>query len=175
MNRKFACFSIASVAVLLAASAAMVFAQEMPKPRTNPGFEQLKSLAGDWEGLNAEGKPVHVEYQIASNGTALMERLHPMGDVEMVTMYSSDGDRLAVTHYCNTGNQPQMQTAPVTAATQQFSFDFVRATNLDSPAAGHMGKLVVTLQDHAHFTQQWSWVENSKVAHTEVFHFTRKS
>ncbi len=175
MNRKFACFSIASVAVLLAASAAMVFAQEMPKPRTNPGFEQLKSLAGEWEGLNAEGKPVHVEYQIASNGTALMERLHPMGDVEMVTMYSSDGDRLAVTHYCNTGNQPQMQTAPVTAATQQFSFDFVRATNLDSPAAGHMGKLVVTLQDHAHFTQQWSWMENGKVAHTEVFHFTRKS
>jgi hypothetical protein len=175
MNRKLAFCSIATTAVLLLGSARAVSAQEMPKPSSNAGFEQLKSLAGEWEGSNPEGKPVHVEYQVVSNGSALMERLHPAAETEMITLYSADGNRVAVTHYCSTGNQPQMRTAPVTAGAKQFAFEFVRATNLASPSAGHMGKLVVTIQDHDHFTQEWSWMENGKVAHTETFHFTRKT
>jgi len=174
MNRKSAFFPIVTAGFLLA-SAATSFAQENPKPKTNPGFEQLKSLAGTWKGVTADGKSVHVEYQLVSDGTALLERLHPMGDMEMVTLYSADGPRVAMTHYCDMGNQPQMRTEALSGPTQKFTFDFVRATNLESPAAGHMGKLVVTMQDHDHFSQEWSFFENGKVTHTEVFHFTRKS
>lgn len=175
MNRRFAFLSIAATVVPLLGTATIISAQEMSKPKTNAGFDQLKSLAGEWEGTNGEGKPVHVVYEVASNGSALMERLHPTVEAEMVTMYSSDGDRLAMTHYCNSGNQPQMRTTPLSGASQKFTFDFVRATNLASPSAGHMGKLVVTIQDHNHFTQEWTWMEGGKPAHTEVFHFTRKS
>lgn len=175
MIRKFAVLSIATMAVSLLKMAPAISAQETMKPKTNTGFDQLKSLAGEWEGTNAEGKAVHVVYEVASNGSALMERLHPSAETEMVTMYSSDGDRLAMTHYCSSGNQPQMHTAAVSGTSQKFTFDFVRATNLASPGAGHMGKLVVTLQDHDHFTQEWTWMEGGKPAHTEVLHFTRKS
>jgi hypothetical protein len=175
MNRKLAVFSIAVLAVSLLGSAARQFAQDMPKPKTNAGFDQLKSLTGEWEGINPEGKPVRVEYQVVSNGSALMERLHPMGDMEMVTMYSSDGPRVTMTHYCDMGNQPQMRTEALPGPTQKFTFNFVRATNLDGPGAGHMGKLVLTLQDHDHFAQEWSFFENGKVTHTELFRFTRKS
>lgn len=174
MNRKPGLFSIATAAFLLLGSAVVISAQEVPKPKSNAGFDQLKSLSGEWEGVNADGKPVHAEYQVVSNGTALMERLHPMADMEMVTMYSPDGQRVAVTHYCEAGNQPQMQTESLSGPTQKFTFNFVRATNLDGPGSGHMGKLVVTVQDHDHFTQEWTWLEGGKPAHIEVFHFTRK-
>jgi len=175
MNRKSISRSAVSAAVLLFAFAVNHFAQEMPKPKSNPGFEQLKSLSGEWTGANADAKPADVSYQIVSNGSALMERLHPTAESEMITMYSPDGDRVTVTHYCNVGNQPEMQTEPVSGTPQKFAFHFVRATNLAAPGAGRMEKLVVTLQDHDHFTQEWSFAENGKIIHTEVLHFTRKS
>lgn len=175
MNRKLSIISMIIAAAFLAATALSSGAQEMLKVKTNAGFEQLKSLVGTWEGTNAAGQPVRVEYQVVSNGSALLERLHPMNDMEMVTMYSADGDRVAVTHYCNVGNQPQMQTGPVSASTQKFTFNFVRATNLASSSAGHMDNLTATLQDRDHFTQEWNFVENGKVTHSETFHFTRKS
>ena len=170
MNRKLAFYPAAAAAVVLLGSAAIISSQEMPKPKTNAGFEQLKSLAGGWEGVNSHGKPSRVEYQVVSNGSALMERLLPAAESEMMTRYSPDGQRVAVTHYCNVGNQPQMQTESLTGPTQKFTFNFVRATNLGSPGAGHMEKLVVTIQDREHLTQEWSFIENGKVAHTEVFH-----
>ena len=92
---------------------------------------------------------------------------------EMVTVYTPDGDRLAVTHYCSAGNQPQMRTALVTGELKQFSFAFVRATNLSSPATGHMHHLTVTLEDRDHFAQEWTWQEKGE-AHSQVFRFTRK-
>ena len=67
-----------------------------------------------------------------------------------------------------------MQTEPITGATRKFTFSFVRATNLASPSAGHMGKLVMTVQDQNHSTQEWTWIQNGK-SKTEVFRFTRKS
>jgi hypothetical protein len=67
-----------------------------------------------------------------------------------------------------------MPTAAVTGPTTEFSFSFVRATNLASPTAGHMHHLTVALQDHDHFTEAWTWSEKG-AEHTEIFHFTRKS
>lgn len=138
------------------------------------GFDQLKSLVGEWDGTNADGKSVHVAYQMVSNGTALLERLKTPDESNMVTVYTSDGDRVAVTHFCAIGNQPQMRTPAVTGETKQFSFAFVRATNLASANAGHMDHLVVTLQDKDHFAQEWTWKENGKTK-SEVFRFARKS
>jgi hypothetical protein len=175
MNRKIAMLLVPVAAIWAIGKATTVSAQEMAKVKTNAGFDQLKSLAGEWDGTNAEGKAVHASYEVASNGSALMERLRSSAEAEMVTMYSSDRERLAMTHYCSSGNQPQMRTAPVLGTGRKFTFEFVRATNLESPSAGHMGKLVVSIQDHDHFTQEWTWVEGGKPAHTEVFHFTRKS
>src|SRR5438270_3113791 len=72
-----------------------------------PAFDQLKSLVGEWEGTNGGG-PVKVTYTLVANGTALMERLQPANEPDMITMYSADGDHVVVTHYCSGVNQPQM-------------------------------------------------------------------
>jgi len=144
----------------------------MMKP--SKGFAQLTPLAGEWEGQTPDGKAVGLSYQVVSGGTALLERLHMGGEPEMVTVYTPDGDRLAVTHFCSAGNQPQMQTGPITGDVKQFSFAFVRATNLASPAEGHMHHLTVTLVDPTHLTQEWTWQENGQ-AHAELFRFARKS
>jgi hypothetical protein len=78
-----------------------------------------------------------------------------------------------MTHYCNAGNQPQMRTLPLTRMSKVLSFNFVRATNLQSPEAGHMDHLLVTLLDKDHFSQAWTWKEKGKVS-TIVFRFARK-
>jgi hypothetical protein len=120
------------------------------------------------------GKAVQVSYQLVSGGTALLERLSMAGEAEMVTLYTPDGDRLAATHYCSSGNQPHMRTEPVAASATEFSFSFVSATNLASAAAGHMSHLTVTLKDHDHFSETWTWSDNG-TDHTSVFDFTRKT
>ena len=171
INTALKVVALAVVSAWLGTPAAAQAPHAMPPSK---GFDQLKPLVGEWEGQTADGKPTHVSYQLVSGGTALLERLRMGEEPEMVTVYTPDGDRLAVTHFCSAGNQPQMRTAPVTGAVKQFSFTFLRATNLASPAMGHMHHLTVTLPDQSHFTQEWTWQENGK-AHTEVFRFTRKS
>ena len=168
--------SLTVVTLTLAAAwlAAPAAAQEHPAMQPSKGFEQIRPLIGEWDGQAPGGKAVHASYQLVSGGTALLERLSMGGEPEMVTVYTPDGDRLAVTHYCSAGNQPQMQTAPVTGPTAEFSFSFVRATNLASSTAGHMHHLTVALQDRDHFSEAWTWSEKG-TDHTEVFHFTRKS
>ena len=119
----------------------------------NPGFDKLKTLVGEWEGKTAEGKDAQVSYRLVSSGTALEEMLRPGGESEMVTMYTADGKRVAVTHYCSANNQPRMQTAPLSASPQKLDFTYVGATNLASPTAGHMYRLLVGFRDNDHFSQ----------------------
>lgn len=140
----------------------------------NAGFDKMRTLVGEWEGKTESGKEAHVSYKLVSNGTALLETLNPSGEPEMVTVYHPDGSSVGMTHYCSGNNQPQMRAAPTAASANQLTFNFVRATNLASPTAGHMHNLVVTFQDQDHFTQKWTWLEKGK-AMSDVFHFTRKT
>ena len=172
MHTRFTLAAAAAAAVGLAAPAAAQQMEHAFKP--TPAFSQLTPLAGEWQGQNSVGKTVEASYQVVSAGSALLERLRTRDEGEMVTVYTPDGQHIAVTHFCSSGNQPQMRTAAVTGATKSFSFAFVRATNLPTPATGHMHHLTVTLQDQDHFTQEWTWQEKGK-GHTEVFRFTRKS
>ncbi len=140
----------------------------------NPGLDKLKSLAGEWEGKNPEGKPVRVSYKVVSTGTAVLEALNSSDESDMVTLYTADGDRVAMTHYCAANNQPRMRSAAVTGAFKELAFTFTGATNLASPDAGHMHKLVLSFDDASHFSQHWTWREKG-AEKTEVFRFTRKN
>jgi len=171
MNRKpiraFVVFALSLIAATLSA-------QEAPTATSNAGFDLVKSLAGNWEGRMPEGQPLHVSYSLVSNGFAVLERRLAGGEGEMLTLYSANGNRVAVIHYCSFGNQPQMQTAPLSASPRKLSFVFVRATNLASKATGHMVGLGLTFVDKDHLVQEWTWSEAGKVS-TEVDHLTRKS
>jgi hypothetical protein len=149
-------------------------AQEMhPAARSTPAFDQLKSLAGEWERTNAQGSTVSLTYQMVSNGSVLMERLKSGDMSEMITMYSLDGDHILATHYCSAGNQPTMQTATATTATGKYDFGFVRVSGTRTPDEGHMVALSLTMPDKDHLTQVWTYEDHGK-SMADTFAFTRK-
>jgi hypothetical protein len=145
-------------------------------PATNPAWEKMKSLVGEWEGTMAHGEmnmPVKVSYSLVSGGTSLMERMSaPDEGHDMVTMYYPDGSRLMMTHYCSEGNQPRMR-ANTAGADGSLAFDFVDVTGLASREAEHMRRLVVKFQDADHFTQEWTHRKAGK-DETGIFKYTRK-
>lgn len=163
-----------TLSIGLAALAVLAFAASAA-PSTNPAWEKMKSLVGQWEGTMAHGDmnmPVTVSYELVSDGTSLMERLNaPDHSHEMITMYSPDGSRIMMTHYCTEGNQPRMRADALNGDTVAFSF--VDVTGLPSPDAEHMHKLVVKFQDADHFTQEWTHRKAGK-DETGIFKYARK-
>jgi len=148
--------SFAIILVIVAFSMGMCFAKTLPE------FEKMKLLVGEWKGTSMDKKPVMVTYTLVSDNSALMERLAIGGESEMVTMYHPDGDHLMMTHYCSAHNQPRMRSQTVSGEIKNITFDLVDVTNLSSPNAHHMKKLVVTFADRDHFTQEWTWAQNGK-------------
>lgn len=133
-------------------------------------FDQLKALVGEWQ--NASGS-TKITYTLVSGGTALMERMQPANEAEMITMYSADGDKIVVTHYCSEGNQPSMKTETLKGVANKYSFSLISVSGLKSPDAGHMTGLVLTLVDKDHLKQEWTYWNKGKSA-TDAFEFFRK-
>jgi hypothetical protein len=144
-----------------------------PMDKAVPYFEKMKSLVGEWEGKSMDGKTAKVSYTMVSDNSALMERLVIGGESEMVTMYYPDGDHLMMTHYCSAHNQPRMRAPAGSMGDKAIVLDLVDVTNLPTPDAGHMKKLVVTFVDKDHFTQAWTWTEMGKEG-KEVIQYERK-
>src|SRR5579859_331066 len=80
----------------------------------NAGFEKLKSLAGQWEGMTNEGGKdfqVTTSFRVVSDGSVLLNDLMGGTPHEMVTMFHMDGSHLMATHYCAAHNQPRFVMA----------------------------------------------------------------
>jgi hypothetical protein len=155
------------------AIAIALFALSVPMvsaPNAKASFESLKALAGQWDAKDPSGKMQTITWKVVSGGSVLMES---MQEESMVTMYHVDNNRLLLTHYCTAQNQPRMQ-AQVSDDGKTFTFDFIDATNLGSPADGHMRKLILTIQDKEHFTEQWFFAQKGKDLDHGVFQLTRK-
>ncbi len=122
-----------SLLVLLAAAiAAPLWASSY----SGAAFKRLQSLAGEWEGKDGHGMPAKTTFKVLASGTAVMETLSPSGMEDMVTLYSIDGDSIAIVHYCPTNNQPRMRVVPKSDEIKELSFDFEGAGNLKSPSTG---------------------------------------
>lgn len=151
--------SVLIIVVLLFAS--VCFAQ------SNPAFETMKSLAGEWKGTGPEGKAITVTYSLVSGGTAVLETL---ADPPMLTTYYLDGDNLMLTHYCMANNQPRMKAGAQKG--NAIEFRFVDATNLKSADAGHMHDMILTVEDANHIQQAWTWSDKGKTE-THAFKLER--
>jgi hypothetical protein len=141
--------------------------------RASAGFEKLKSLAGDWQGSDPDGNELKVSYQIVSGGFALVETLQNANEPSMITLYHLDGDKLMVTHYCSSGNQPRMIADAPAGDIKNLDFKFFDVSNLSNPSAGHMRSLAVTFQDQDHIKQVWTWRADGK-DETTTFNLERK-
>lgn len=166
---KIVCFG----ALLLMMSGAAVSRASNEKSGGVLVFDQLKTLVGEWEGKNESG-PVKITYTLVSGGTALMERMQPAHEEEMITMYSADGDRILVTHYCSMGNQPSMKTETLKGVAGKYSFSLVNVSGLKTPDEGHMVGLILTLVDKDHLTQEWKFLNNKGKTSAELFEFRRR-
>jgi hypothetical protein len=136
-------------------------------------FKKIQSLAGDWEGKDDKGKPVKTNFKPIVSGTAVMETLAPTGMEDMVTVYSLDGDGIALVHFCPTNNQPRMRVVPASSDPKELVFDFVSAGNLPSPATGHQHHLVIRFEDSDHISETWTWRQDN-MDMPMVFHLDRK-
>ena len=154
-----------AVCIMALLATPTVFAQS----GSQKSFTKLKSLAGTWEGKTSNGQPVRESYRLTANGSALMSEIE--SEHNMITMFHLDGDRLLMTHYCGAGNQPRMK-AVVPGDGSSVAFDFLDATNLASPEAGHMHRAVFTLVDANHLTEEWVWRQDGKEK-TEHFELQR--
>lgn len=123
-------------------------------------FDQLKSLAGSWEGKTAKGEPVQVSFRLTSGGSALMSEITGHGE-DMISMIHLDGvNRLLLTHYCAVGNQPRMLASASDGKT--IAFRFLDATNLDNPQSGHMDHVAIAMLDRDHHTEEWTFIDHGK-------------
>ena len=165
---------VAALSVFSLLTAASIAGESMPGAKTEPtaGFEKMKPLVGNWQGNANDGKPVKISFALVSGGSALLETIQAESEPGMVTVYHPDGDRLMMTHYCSLHNQPRMRADIAPAENGKLIFNFVDATNMPSPDAMHMHKLVVTFVDKDHFVQEWTWKGGEKEG-TEVFRMER--
>jgi hypothetical protein len=101
------------------------------------------------------------------------ETFEGSGHDEMVTLYTADGNRIALTHYCSMGNQPRMETPAIDPNTSVFDFSYTGATNLPDAAEPHMHHLALRIADKDHFSEAWTMQAHGKNT-TETFQFVRK-
>jgi len=162
------------ITALIAASAALQAADSKSNPSSNADttFARLKTLVGEWEANTSSGK-VHLSYELVSGDTALLERVSSETMPSMVTLYYVDGGRLLLTHYCMIGNQPRMQAKTLNPDTGELDFQFLDATNLPNPGAGHMHNAKLRIVDNSHVVSEWQFYENGQPKFKETAQYTR--
>jgi hypothetical protein len=70
-------------------------------------FETIKSLAGEWVQEVAGKTQIVSQIRLVAGGNSVMEVLFPGSDMERISKYSLDGDRVVMAHFCMHGNQPR--------------------------------------------------------------------
>jgi hypothetical protein len=133
-------------------------------------FARLKTLAGNWKGQAAMGPqpgmnaPVRVSLRVTSGGSALMHEMAPegrsgdpgSGDDDPITMLYVDGDRLILTHYCDSGkNRPRM-VGKLSADGKAVEFEFLDVSG--GTKYGHMRHAVFTIIDADRHTEDWTYM-----------------
>jgi hypothetical protein len=165
MRKRVSTFALLALAVAGSASAAS---------HSAAAFKKLQALAGDWEGTDDKRQPVKTSFKSIVSNTAVMETLSPTGMEDMVTVYSLDGDGIALVHFCPTNNQPRMRATPSSGEIKELAFDFQGAGNLPSPNTGHQHHLMIKFEDENHITETWTWRQGG-MDMPMVFHLARKA
>lgn len=139
----------------------MAFAQS----DAQKSFDQLKALAGSWEGTltttppqaEVEGKHAQLSLRVTSMGNALMHEMRiDNREDDPITMLYLDGDRLYLTHFCDAGNRPRM-VARTSADGKTLEFDFLDVAG--GTEYGHMHHAIFTFVDANHHIEDWTYME----------------
>jgi len=136
------------------------FAQTSPAT----AFDELKSLAGTWEGSmttipkvdGIEGTATRVTLRVTSMGHVLMHEMTGEGrEDDPITMLYLDGGALELTHYCDAGNRPRM-SGTVAADGKSVTFESVHVAG--PMTHGHMHRAVFTFDGEDRHTEEWTYM-----------------
>jgi hypothetical protein len=127
-------------------------------------FEQLKSMAGEWQAeLPGFGK-ISSTVRLVSNGQAVEETIGTPADNE-ISVYTRDNRRILLTHFCAMtpdGHQARLETAPLSGMPRRLTFVFRDAVNLHAASAPHMRRVSITFIDHNHYAERWTKTADGK-------------
>ena len=150
---------------------------EMPPAYVgSPEFERLKGLTGVWKGsseMDDEKHEATVEYYVTSNGSAVVEKLFPGTPHEMISVYHDKKGKLAMTHYCGFGNQPQLDL--VSSNEKEMKFDFSNSNDIDPAKEDHMHSLTLTFDGKDKLVQNWGCMKGGADAGKTVIVLARAS
>jgi hypothetical protein len=137
-------------------------------------FRKLQALAGPWIGTDDHGRLARTNFKTIVADTTVMETLVSDGMEEMLTLYTVDGDGIALVHYCPTNNQPRMRATPRLSDVKELVFQFSGAGNLARPTIGHEQNLIIRFSDMDHIMEEWTWRKDGKDS-LFVYHFSRET
>lgn len=144
---------------------------EAQKSDAQKSFDEIKALAGEWEGVVSADPPqpeipagarAHVTMRVTSRGNALVHEMQEPGTPldpakydHPVTMFYVAGDQLNLVHYCDAGNRPHME-ARKSADGKTVEFDFADLSGGNE--YGHMHHAVFTTIDANHHIEEWTYM-----------------
>lgn len=127
-------------------------------------FQQLQSMKGSWT-IESEGKtlPIEMSYAEGSKGSIVSEQFGQ----ELSVFYKDEAD-LFMAHYCNVGNQPRLKLNKEDSDHEKIVFDFFDVTNLSSPEASHIQKVIYKVLDSNKVSLELIWKKTKgKIIATE--------
>lgn len=133
-----------------------------PSAEARQAFDALKSLAGSWVAKMSvpgapdfDGRLAQFSMEVTSRGNALLHEFSVTGIPDHpITMFYLDGD-LALTHYCDAGNRPQM-IGTLSPDGKTLTFEFAGLSG--GADKGHMHRAVFTFIDENHHTEEWTFM-----------------
>jgi hypothetical protein len=146
-------------------------------------FIRMKQLAGRWEGAGNNGNgekkdKIVVTYDVTAGGSAVLEKIFPGSDQEMITIYYEDKGQLALMHFSMIGTHSLMSLKPFPADMKEgpestFYFGLSEGIGLDPEVDTHMHSLKISFIDDNHISQEWVMFEAGKPSGTYAFDLTR--
>ena len=137
-------------------------------------FQRMKSLEGKWEGSQEMDGQVHkvfVEYDLSSNGSALIEILFCGAPHEMISVYHEREGKLHLTHYCALANQPNLVLTK--SESNEFEFEFGGFNDIDVAKDWHIHALKITFESDNKMVQRWTSFKDGNVEDTTTVELTR--
>jgi len=141
--------------------------QKHPQSDAQKSFEQLKTLAGTWEGTlstipptpEVQDKHAQVTLRVTSMGNAFMHEIKVEGrQDDPITMFYLDNDQLTLTHYCDAGNRPRMIGKSLPDG-KTLDFEFL---DIAGNPHYHMHHSKFTIIDANHHREEWTFMVGDK-------------
>ena len=142
-------------------------------PKAAATLERIKKLEGTWTLPAAEGMPaMNITFKPTAGGTAVIETMFAGTPKEMINLYTADGDKIVLTHYCMLGQQPRMKQGATDD--KSIKFEFVDGGNIKSRDDGHMDAVALTV-DGDKLTEDWTFYADGKAVDHKVFELHRQA